>query len=92
MISSKDIAIPNNNESSVYAGQTVFPEAINEALEDCARAHDLVLRIKNGLEDVPAYASSPINNYCNIHLHVNNAIESSVRSIGYGGSLVNRLR
>ena len=61
--------------------QTTFPEAINTALEDCTRAHELILSIKNGLEDVPVHTSSPVNNYCNIRLHVNSAVESSIRSV-----------
>jgi hypothetical protein len=71
---------------------TSFPIAIDEALQSCERAHDLLLTMKNELEEVPAYASSPANSYININLHVNDALQSSIRSIGYGGSLVSRLR
>lgn len=71
---------------------TVFPAAINEALQNCERAHHLLLTMKNELEEAPVYASSPANSYCNINLHVNDALQSSIRSIGYGGCLISRLR
>ena len=72
--------------------QSSFPIAIDEALQNCAQAHDMLVTMKNELEDVPAYASSPANSYCNISLHVNDALQSSIRSIGYSGNLVDRLR
>jgi len=90
---SKDGEIANYYEVFEHDEQTTtFPVEIDKALQQCERAHDLILTMKSELEDVPAYASSPANNYCNISLHVNDALQSSIRSIGYGGSLVGRLR
>ncbi len=93
MFCSKGTQIANNNGIFEFVAQTTtFPLAINEALQSCERAHDLILTMKNELEGVPAYTSSPANAYCNISLHVNDALQSSMRSIGHGGNLVNRLR
>jgi hypothetical protein len=89
---SKEARIANIYDVFEFEEQTTtFPIAINEALESCERAHDLILTMKNELEDVPAYASSPANSYVNISLHMNDALQGSIRSIGYGGSLVGRL-
>ena len=92
VFSLKNGQVANNYEVFEHVEPNTFPAAINTALDDCERAHDLLLTMKSDLEDVSAEASSTMNDYLNVSLHVNNALQSSIRSIGHGGSLIGRLR
>jgi len=76
----------NNDDLFEHIETNDFPDEINDALVDCERAQNVLLTMRD------EFSQSLGRSYVDASLHVNSALQSSIRSIGHGGNLINRLR
>ncbi|CAF4417318.1 unnamed protein product [Rotaria sp. Silwood2] len=86
-----ELILDSRAVSALTLSPTAFSPSINSALEDCDHARDLFLTIRNEAEEVPVGTSSPVISFCNVGLHVSDALTGSIHTIGHSGNLMNRL-
>ncbi|CAF1507986.1 unnamed protein product [Rotaria magnacalcarata] len=67
-----------------------FSPAINDALQECELSRSLFLAMSSETE-VSTPTRSLVQRLRNIGLYINDAMRSSIRSIGHGGNMINSL-
>ncbi len=82
----------NNDENRLIRSTSNFSVGINEALQHCEESHGSFLNILNDVDQNPTLTNSSLRNYCSIGLHVNKALQGSIRSIGHSGNILNQLQ